>query len=179
MPLSGPEITTQLRQKLQFPVGRHLYGVLGSYAALARFEAQVLPQALQADGRPFPAAVDLNRHLLDDISDGALRDLVKQEGKRPQAIQRRLNEQLDHLLAQLLADSDFIILKQIELLFAYQLDLSRFRTRAANQSHILLLLPGERRGDHVTLFHEAGPEFHRTLTPNIIADNHLWELADA
>lgn len=178
MRLSGPEIITQLREKLQFPVGRHLYGVLGSYAGLARFETEALAQALLPEGRPFPGATDLNRQLLEGIGDADLRSLVQQEGRRPRAIQRRLNDQLDQLLAQLLAGERFVILKQIELLFAYQLDLSLFRTRAANQNHILLLLPGERRSEHVTLFHEAGPEFHRILTPNIVADNHLWELAD-
>lgn len=179
MRLTGPEIISQLRDKLQFQFGRHLYGVLGGYEGLRRFEQDGLAQAVMPDGGPFPAAIDLNRRLLEGIGDADLRQLVQHEGRRPQAIQRRLNEQLDHMLAELLAIEPFIILKQVELLFAYQLDLSLFRTRAANQSHILLLLPGERRSDHVTLFHEAAPDLHRILTPNIIADNHLWELADA
>jgi len=81
-------------------------------------------------------------------------------------------------VADLLQARPFVILKQLELLFAYELDLSVFRTRATNQSHILLLLPGERRGDHVVLFHEADARFHRTIPPNLIAENHLWELTD-
>jgi hypothetical protein len=77
-----------------------------------------------------------------------------------------------------LGDNHLLILKHLELSFAYSLNLSVFRTRATNQHHILLLLPGERRGEGITLFHEADPRFHRSLPGNLIADNHIWELKD-
>ena len=178
MRITGPQVISELREKLRFDVGRHLYGVLGTYAQLADFEAAALTQALDPQRRRLPQAVNLNRELLARIGDGDLRGLVRAEARRPHTIQRRLTQELDNLLGELLQEHRFLILKQIELLFAYELDLGAFRTRATNQNHILMLLPGARYGDRVTLFHEGGSRFLRTLPPNLIADNHLWELKD-
>ena len=178
MPFTGPQVITELRDKLQFDVGRHLYGVLGTYANLTDFEDAALAQARDPEGRRFPQPINVNRELLARIGDADLRNLVHAEARRPTTIQRRLGQELDNLLEHLLVQNPFIVLKQLELIFAYSLDLGVFRTRAANQNHILLLLPGARHGDHVTLFHEAGSRFQRRLPTNLIADNHLWELRD-
>ena len=179
MPLTGPQVISELRDKLQFTVGRHLYGVLGTSARLADFEETALAQTLDPQGRRFPQPVNLNRELLARMGDEDLRGLVQAEPRRPQTIQRRLDQELDNLLGELVQEHWFVILKQLELLFAYGLALSVFRTRATNQNHILLLLPGGRTGDHVTLFHEADSRFQRAIPANLIADNHLWELRDA
>lgn len=178
MKITGPQAISELREKLGFEVGRHLYGLLGTYAQLAEFEQSVLAQARDPNGNPFPPSINLNRELLARIGDEDLRQLVQAEARRPQAIQRRLGQELDNLLGALLADNHLLILKHVELTFAYSLDLSVFRTRATDQNHILLLLPGERRGEGITLFHEAIPRFHRSLPGNLIADNHIWELKD-
>ena len=178
MKITGPQVISELRQKLQFDVGRHLYGVLGAYAELATFEQTSLAHAQDPQARRFPQAINVNRELLARIGDEDLRRLVRDEARRPRTIRRRLGQELDNLLVELLQGHRFLILKQLELLFAYGLDLSVFRTRASNQNHILLLLPGERRGDHVMLFAEADPRFQRSIPPNLIADNHLWELKD-
>lgn len=170
---------SEMREKLQFDVGRHLYGVLGTYAQLTGFEETVLTQALDPRGSRYPQPTNVNRELLARIGDEDLRKLVRAEARRPKTIQRRLGQELDNLLGELLQGHWFVILKQLELLFAYGLDLSVFRTRATNQNHILLLLPGRRIGDHVTLFHEADSRFQRAIPANLIADNHLWELNDA
>lgn len=187
MKLTGPQITTTLRENLQIDSGRHLYGVLGTYSQLATFEKDILsqvnllPQELDHINKDQPghSVVNLNFALMDRIGDDDLRDLVRSEGKRPQTIQRRLNLTFDSLLANLLEENHFIIIKQIELLFAYDLDLQTIRARASNQNHILLLLPGEKRGDHVALFTEANSRFHRELPYQLIAENHLWELENA
>jgi len=178
MKMPGPQVISEIRDKLQFGTGRHLYGVLGSYAQLADFEERGLAYAQDPKGHPLPQPVNLNRELLARIGDEDLRVLIQAEARRPQAIQRRLGQELHALLEELLQGHPFQILKQLELVFAYGLDLSVFRIRAANQNHILLLLPGGRHGDHVSLFHEAGSRFQRTLPPHLIADNHLWELRD-
>ncbi len=178
MTFTGPQIISELREKLQFEIGRHLYGVLGSYAALARFEHEDLTYARMPDDTPFPAPVNLNAALLGNIGDADLRGLVAQEARRPHAVQSRLNQELGALLNRLLAEPDFLIVKQIEMLFAFHLDLSIFRISASNRKHVLLLLPGGRRGDQITLFQDADARFHRILTANLIADNHLWELSD-
>jgi hypothetical protein len=180
--LTGPEIISQLREKLQFNIGRHLYGVLGTYAQLEQFEKKDLPQARDHQGRRFPNLLNLNRELLVRIGDEELRQLVKDEARYPQAVRRQLGQKFDQLLAELLTNqasgSPFrlVILKQMELLFTYQLDLSVLRTRATNENHILVLLPGQRRGNQVILFHETEPRFQRPLPGNLIADNHLWEI---
>lgn len=178
MKRTGPQIISALRENIQLDIGRHLYGILGSYASLNRFEQMDLAQGRFLNGNPFPTPVNLNRSLLDRIGDEDLRNLVQNEARLPLTVQRRLNQEFDLLLQNLLQQSSFLILKQIELLFAYNLDLHVIRARATNQSHILLILPGEKRSDHITLFSEVNPRFHRTLPPQLITDNHLWELAD-
>lgn len=176
--VSGPQVITELRAKLQFSMGRHLYGVLGTYAQLAQFEQDDLAQARTSQRNPFPQPINLNRELLAQIGDEELRALVNAEARRPHAVRRRLEQVLDSLLGDLLQSDHFLILKQLELTFAHRLDLGVFRIHATNQNHILLLLPGERRGQHVTLFHEVDPRYQRSLPTNLIADNHLWELKD-
>lgn len=178
MKITGPQIITELREKLRFSMGRHLYGVLGTYGQLTQFEQGDLAQAQTPHGNPFPQPINLNRELLARIGDDDLRRLVRDEARRPQAVQRRLGQELDNLLSELLQNDHLLILKQLEITFAYSLDLGVFRIRATNQNHILLLFPGERRGEHITLFHKADPRYHRSLPTNLIADNHLWELKD-
>ena len=179
MKRSGPHIISTLRENLQLNIGRHLYGVLGTYASLKKFEAVDLAQARFSNEAPAPPAVNLNLALLDRIADSEMRSLVQNEARLPQTVQRKLNAEFDQFLQGLLQEAAFIILKQVELLFAYNLDLHAIRARATNQKHILLLLPGEKRGDHITIFSEADARFHRSLPTQLITENHLWELADA
>lgn len=178
MKITGPQVISELRERLRFSMGRHLYGVLGTYVQLTQFEQNDLAQAQTPHGSPFPQPINLGHRLLAHIGDEDLRQLVRDEARRPQAVQRRLGQELGNLLGELLQSDRFLILKQLELAFAHSLDLGVFRTRATNHNHILLLLPGERRGEHITLFHEADPRYHRSLPINLIADNHLWELID-
>jgi hypothetical protein len=173
---SRPQITNLLRNSLQMEIGRHLYAVLGPYEGLETFEKQELSQFCFPGNVPFPPTINLNSALLSRIGDDDLKGLVKNESRRPQAIQRRLTLELDSLLASLLEEHHYIAIKQIELLFAFDLPLEAFRARATNQNHILLLLPGEKRGDHVLLFAQSDPRFHRTLPDQLITENHLWEL---
>ena len=70
-------------------------------------------------------------------------------------------------MAEKLNGGSFLALKNLELLFAYDLELNCLRIRATNQKHILILLPGERVGDRITLFHEAPQKYHRTLPTNL------------
>ena len=179
MRLKGSQIISNLREGLQVDIGRHLYAVIGSYEQLNSFEKNELAQARKADGSTLPTPTNLSRSLLDRIGDGDLRNLVKQEGKYPIALKRKLGLEFDALLAAMLAQDHFVILKNLELLFAFELELDTVRARANNQNHILLLLPGEIRGDHAILFAEAEQRFHRQLPFQLIADNHLWELDHA
>jgi hypothetical protein len=178
MKTTGPEIITELREKLQFNVGRHLYGVLGTYQQLDQFEREDLGHATLPNGLPFPAPINLNHRLLASIEDEDLKKLIRNEARRPQAVKRTLNNTLNAVLGELLSKSNVLVLKSLELIFAYELDFSIFRTRATNQNHLLLLLPGERRSDHITLFHEASTRFQRPLSSGLFAENHLWELSD-
>jgi hypothetical protein len=179
MKLKGSQILTNLRANLQVEIGRHLYAVLANYEQIEAFEKNELTQARKTDGTPLPSPINLSLELLDRIGDSDLRELVKQEGKFPIGVKRKLGLEFDALLANLLSNEHFIILKNLELLFAFDLELETVRARANNQNHILLLLPGEKRGDHVVLFSEAEQRFHRQLPFQLIADNHLWELDHA
>ena len=179
MKFKGSQIISNLKTNLQVEIGRHLYAVVGGYEQLAAFEKNDLSGARKEDGSTMPAAISLSQALLERIGDSDLRDLVRQEGKLPIGVKRRLGIEFDALLANLLAKDHFVILKNLELLFAFELELETVRARANNHNHVLMLLPGEKRGDHVVLFAEADQRFHRQLPFQLIAENHLWELDNA
>jgi len=179
MKLKGSQILANLRSSLQVDIGRHLYAVLADYAGLEAFEKNELFQFRKADGTALPVPINLSQALLERIGDSDLRNLVQQEGRFPIGVKRKLGLEFDALLANLLAQDHFVILKNLELLFAFELELETVRARANNQNHILMLLPAEKRGDHVVLFSEADQRFHRQLPFQLIADNHLWELENA
>jgi hypothetical protein len=75
-----------------------------------------------------------------------------------------------------LRENDLLVLAHLELLFAYNLELSPLRTLATDAKRILLLLPGQRRQDKVILFPDLDEE-QCVLPTNLIAENHLWEIS--
>ena len=178
MRLSGHEINSQLRQKLEMPTGRHLYVILGTYARLDRYERVDFREARSPANEKLAPAVNINHALLARVADEELKRLVQTEASRLESVRDRLAKELDTFVADRLEASSLLTLKNIELLFAYDLELNCLRIRAANQKHILLLLPGQRVGDRITLFHEAHANNHRTLPTNIVPENHLWELSE-
>ena len=178
MKLSGHEINSQLRQKLEMPTGRHLYVVLGTYDRLDRYERVDFREARSPSGQKLGDPVNVNHTLLDRINDDELKRLVQTEASRTESVKDRLAKELDTLVAERLNGGSFLALKNLELLFAYDLELNCLRIRATNQKHILILLPGEQVGDRITLFHEAQAQNHRTLPTNLVPENHLWELSE-
>ena len=176
MKLSGPEVNSRLRDKLENPRGRHMYVVLGSYDLLAKYEREDYPEARTPIGTRLPAPINLSKRLLDRLSDADLKSLVQDEAKRHTYVQRRLEQELDRFLAEEFTSESFVALKQLELLYAYDMEFNALRTRAVNQKHILLLVPGERFSERTNLFHEAPTHFYRTMPANIVPEDHLWEL---
>jgi hypothetical protein len=176
MRLSGHEINSQLRQKLDMTTGRHLYVVLGTYERLERYERIDFREARSPSGQSLGEPVNVNLNLLARIKDDELRRFVQTEASRTASVKDRLAKELDALVAEKLKEESFLALKNLELLFAYDLELNCLRIRATNQKHILILAPGERVGDRITLFHEAPAKNHRTLPINLVPENHLWEL---
>ena len=177
MKLSGHEINSQLRQKLDMPTGRHLYVVLGTYERLERYERVDFREARSPTGQRLGEPVNVNHQLLDRIPDDELKWLVRNEGILVETAKDRLAVELDKLVAEKLDGGSFLALKNLEILFAYDLELNCLRIRATNQKHILMLLPGEKVGDRITLFHEAR-QSNRTLPTNLVPENHLWELSE-
>lgn len=178
MKLSGHEINSQLRQKLEMPTGRHLYVILGAYDRLERYEKVDFSEARSPSGQPLGAPVNINHTLLDRINDEELKGLVQTEASRTESVKDRLAKELDSLVAEKLNGNSFLAIKNLEIIFAYDLELNCLRIRATNQKHILILLPGEKVGDRITLFHEAPSNNHRTLPTNLVPENHLWELSE-
>lgn len=174
--LSGPQVISELRRQLQNQSGRHLYVALGSYGQLQSFEKHDLGSAQTVDGQAFPEPVNFNRELLACIVDKVLRRMVRDESRRPKAVESQLNQAFDQILRQFFAQHSFLILKQCELLFAYNLDSSKLRTNAANQNHLLLLLPGRLISRQIQLFHESEPRFQKQFPGQLVTENNLWEL---
>ena len=68
-----------------------------------------------------------------------------------------------------------MVLANLEILFAYHLELNLLRTLAADEDRILLLLPGKRSGGRVIMFPNLEDGSY-TLPTTLIAEDHLWEI---
>ena len=176
MKLSDHEINAHLRDKLQNVAGRHLYVILGTYEALDHYEKVALPELRGPNNEKIPAPVNVNRTLLERVPDEELKKMVQSEARRPEHVKQRLYDEFDRLLTETLADQSVVALKQLELLFAFDLEFDKLRIRAVNQKHILLMLPGEKSSERIMLFHEASPQWHRTLPATLVPEEHLYEL---
>jgi hypothetical protein len=174
--LTGPQIISELRRLLHNQSGRHLYAVLGTYNQIENFEENDLTPARVANDQAFPQPVNFNRDLLAYIDDETLRRMVRDENRRPQAVEDQLNQAFEQVLREHFAGQPFMILAQCELMFAYKLDLSKLRTYATNQNHLLLLLPGRLAGSQILLFHEADQRFQTQFPGSLVTENNLWEL---
>jgi len=170
------QIIEELRNKLTIETGRHLYGILGTYPSLAQF-AKKLRQVKIPGQKNFPASTNVNKGILEAIPDDEFRTLAENEAKRPEPTTTHVHRAFEKFLRARLKESGLIILERLELLFAYNLELSLLRTMAADDYRIILLLPGIIRGNAVVLF----PELEDTqfkLPSNLIAENHMWEIRE-
>jgi hypothetical protein len=149
--VTDAEIIEALRSKLAIPTGRHLYGVLGSYAALGRF-ARHLHEARMLDGAPFPPPISVNRAILDAIPDEEFRELAENEARRPEPTAAHVARAFDRFLREHLRQAKLLVLDHLELLFAYNLEPQGLRTLATDEHRLLLLLPGRRDRDRIVLF---------------------------
>lgn len=160
--------------KLSVDVGRHLYGVIGSYKALEGFAAR-LQEAKTCDGKPFPAPTSANKGILSTIPDDEFKKLVENEAKRPEPTKANINKSFEKFLRQKLVEDGLVVLCDLELLFAYDVDLNPLRTLATDQQRLILLLPGRRSGSKVIMFFESA-EDNYILPTNLLADDHMWSL---
>lgn len=173
--MNDTDIIEQLRTKLGVSAGRHLYGILGTYASLKRFAAK-LQQATTPEGLPFPAPLSVTKGILDNIPDGEFRELVEREAKRPETVAKHVTQAFEQFLRAQLHNGGLIVLERLEILFAYHSDLAPLRVLASDMNRIVLLLPGKREKGLITLFPEqTGTQY---IFPNLIAENHIWELKD-
>ncbi len=167
-------IIETLLAKLGTPGGRHLYGVLGGYRALDAF-AQELQQATGPDGKRLPGPTNVNLGILDAIPDKEFKRLVEDEAKRPEPTAAHVAKAFDRFLRTHLTGGGLAVFSNLELLFAYGIDLNLLRVLAADEDRVLLLLPGRRSAGTIIMFHEA-EEGRYKLPTNLIASDHLWEL---
>jgi hypothetical protein len=172
--MTAAEIVEALRAKLTMPGGRHLYGVLGTYQELEQFQ-KVLAEAKTADGQKLPKPRNVNRAILEEIPDDEFQTLVRNEAKRPEPTAKHVEQAFERFLRGKLRGKGLIVLTDLELLFAYGLELNLLRTMAADDDRVLLLLPGKRDAGRVVMFPDW-PDGGYMLPTNLIAENHLWEL---
>lgn len=174
--MKSTEIIEALRQKLAMPGGRHLYGVMGTYNQLEGF-AKKLRQAKAPDGRAFPKPTNVNRGILDTIPDDEFKQLAENEAKRPEPTAAHVAKAFERFLRKSLTGKGVLVLSNLEMLFAYHVELNLLRTMAADEDRVLLLLPGTRSRGRIIMFHETD-ETDYTLPTNLIAENHLWEIRE-
>ncbi len=154
--------------------GRQLYGILGSYIALEKFIQSIKTETL-LNGSPFPEPISVNRGILDEFSDETFHNMVLDEAKHPEPILYSIQRTFEKLLRKWLKEKKLLILKDLELLFAYEVDLNLLHTLASDEDRIILLLPGKRENDRVIMFPNY-KEWQMRLPLNIIPENRLWEV---
>ena len=173
------EIIELLRKKLSVPIGRHLYGLLGSYPALERFTGQ-LQDATYEDNLQFPQPISVSSSILNQFSDEEFRRIVTDEAKRPEPTRKSIEEEFSSFVRRVLISNKLVVFKDLEILFAYGIDLNPFRTLATDDKRIILLLPSLKKGGVIYLYSEYREWFPTQkeviLPSNLIAEDHLWEL---
>lgn len=172
--MKDTDIIEALCARLAVPTGRHLYGILGTYAELDAF-AKKLRQARTPEDEHFPAPLSVNAGILNAIPDAEFRELALNEARRPEPTRAHVARAFETFLRGALEQHGLVVLAQLELLWAYSVELAVLRTLAADDHRVLLLLPGRRDGERIVMFPDAD-EGSYTLPTNLIADNHLWEL---
>lgn len=170
------EIIEAIRQKLTMPGGRHLYGVLGSYKQLESF-AKKIGHAKAPDGKSFPRPLNVNQGILSAIPDAEFRQLVENEARRPEPTAAFVAKAFEKFLRTKLNGKGLVVLANIEMLFAYRIELNLLRTLAADEDRVLLFLPGKRTSGRIIMFPDM-KEGDYTLPTNLIAENHLWEIRE-
>lgn len=175
--MNDAEIIGALRNRLNVKVGRHLYGILGSYEALERFSA-TLQQVNTIEGVPFPAPLSVNREILEAIPDEEFKELAENEPKRPEPTMQHVKKSFETFLRSQLQNHDLLVLGGLEMLFAYHVELNLFRTLGTDNKKIILLLRGKRnRQQEVIMFPDLTEDIY-ILPTNFIAENHMWELME-
>jgi hypothetical protein len=177
--MTDTDIIESLYHKLEATSGRRIYGVLGrTYQALARF-AQQIQRANMPDGRPFPAPLSVTHGILAAIPDNEFRELVENEARHPAPTRAHINQAFERFLRDSFAASiGPIILEHLELLYAYNIDLGLFRGLATDSHGLILLVPGKRESGYTRLFPNDQSDRTYILPPQLIVENHLWELQD-
>ena len=178
MKLDSTAILKNIVHNLSIPSGRHLYAVLGNYQALEEFIQNTIRQSRLPDGSPFPDPVSVNKLFLSGFNEDDLGETINKESKRPKYTQSKLNRIFEDFLREQFNQTNFIILQHLELVFAYSLDLSKLRRWAANQNHILILLPGEIRNQQIYLFHNRHTGELLKFDNQLFSENNIWELDD-
>ena len=168
------DIIVALRAKLRVPIGRHLYGILGDYKSLNRFEKEIEGTTI-ADGEPFSSVESVNKGIINRFNDEQFRTLVNDEAKRPEPTRASIGSAFEALVREKLQNNKTLILKDLELIFIYNIDLSVLRVLATDQCRIILLLPGQRVRDRIQMF--PGSNYDFSLPRNLIAENHIWEIS--
>lgn len=174
--MRATEVIDALRSKLTLPGGRHLYGVLGTYAALDAFAKKLL-EAKTPDGQPFPKPLSVNRGILESIPDVEFGELVRNEARRPEPTFAHAAKAFETFLRAELTGRGLVVLTSLEMVFAYRVELNLLRTLATDDDRVLLFLPGRRERGQIIMYPDA-TEGSYVLPPNLIADNHLWELRE-
>jgi hypothetical protein len=170
------EILGELTSRWDETGKRHLYLVMGSCSQLTAFDHDLKTNAKTPDRQPLRPPISMNSAMLARLSDEELNKLDNGEAKYPTMVRDRLKREFEALLTEALRKQNVIVLKDMELLFAFDLDLAVLRLHATNGKHVVLLLPGQRVGDRIILFHDAEEKFERRLPTNLFMENHIWEI---
>jgi hypothetical protein len=163
-----------IADKLDLDVGRHLYGIIGSYDSLRLFEKEINGISLSEKSKHI--ILSINDGIIDSFTNDEFRKIVEEEAKRPEPTKASISKQFESFMKNLIQKFDIIVLKDLELLFIYDIDFSLLRVLATDNKKIVLLLPGKRSLGQVIMYPGTNQEYR--LPQNLIPENHLWEISN-
>lgn len=166
------ELLTQLSQRLnQSLPGRHLYTVIGAYDRLEKFQTAYEKNCSKLR---LPSLYSVNLKLLSHLTEEQRAELLAGEA-RGEYLTSLLQKHFEAWVTQRLADEGQIALARLELLFAYHVEIGFLRKWAIDTKKIVVLLPGQKVGGSIFLFHEF--RFSERLLPEgIFVSNCIYFL---
>ena len=166
------ELLTQLSQRLNLSLpGRHLYAVLGPYDQLEKFQTAYEKNCSKLK---LPSLYSVNLELLSHLTEEQRAELLAGEA-RGEYLNSLLQKHFEAWVTQRLSEERQIALAHLELLFAYNVEIGFLRKWAIDTKKIVVLLPGQKVGGSIFLFHES-EYFRRLLPEGIFVSNCIYFL---
>ena len=172
-----PQICRELKRKISAgSPGRNLYSVLGTYDQLENFSSEFKGVA---DSSWNMRVFSLTRDFIAYVENkGLLDELVENERKdRSETVRSNLEKAVKDCLTSLIRQHNVLLLRDFELLYAYDLSFEFLWEWAKEGKKVVFLIPGEKRGETVYIFPWSS-DTRRIFPRNLLKEEWIWKITE-